>query len=350
MAFSYSGLVNYGKNSLPIGETDSWNSDNSIIRAPPSGYTTLRRDKVTDSAWLLDELDKSEDRAMDYITPYARGVNPFVAVSYNNSSYGSGSLSGSSGQQAKLPFRVMNNGAFRPPILKPFDLLPLSRIPRGNIEHELIKIQHNTCDRITDGPEKRTIRSEVLGAYCTAPVYKKREVPTPFNARAHLKDTLLHSIVSNPRRAKKCASGGALRAALRDAAPAISATAPMSNTLFKREMLTTRPKGCITRKQNLASAFAHKTGLSQKAPEPEHMSWRPCSGARPIDVFTTRVFPGQTTQDEIAARPEFRRAHGRGGILAPERASYMAAGPVNTSDGSACMFKTDKSSGRAIEI
>ena len=62
-------------------------------------------------------------------------VNPFVSVSYSNDGNNGGQQSGGiteGGQKsAKLPYTIMKDGAFRPPVLLQEDLLPLSRIPRG---------------------------------------------------------------------------------------------------------------------------------------------------------------------------------------------------------------------------
>jgi hypothetical protein len=78
-------------------------------------------------------IDCSGDRICEGINKFARGVNPMVSVSYQNT--GNAGINGSatvqsSLPQAKLPHRIMSDGAFRPPILRQEDLLPLSRLPR----------------------------------------------------------------------------------------------------------------------------------------------------------------------------------------------------------------------------
>jgi len=130
---SYSGLVNHGKITLP--SVDSWGTNMNILRDPPKSITTRRIEKVGQTSSITDMIDESGTRACEAIQVYARGVNPFVSVSYNN--YGNNGGQNSSGirdggmQSAKLPYRIMQDGAFRPPILLQEDLLPLSRIPRG---------------------------------------------------------------------------------------------------------------------------------------------------------------------------------------------------------------------------
>jgi hypothetical protein len=130
---SYSGLVNHGRITLP--SVDSWGTNMNILRDPPKSITTRRIEKVGDTNSMTDMIDDSGTRVCEAIQVYARGVNPFVSVSYNN--YGNNGGQNSSGlrdggmQSAKLPYTIMKDGAFRPPVLLQEDLLPLSRMPRG---------------------------------------------------------------------------------------------------------------------------------------------------------------------------------------------------------------------------
>uniref|UniRef100_A0A6C0LY48 Uncharacterized protein n=1 Tax=viral metagenome TaxID=1070528 RepID=A0A6C0LY48_9ZZZZ len=140
MAFTYSGIVNYGKSTLP--SVEGWGSNMNILKDPPKSITTRRINRVGQTSSITEMIDQSENRAAEAIQVYARGVNPCVSVSYSN--YGnnggggqSGGLTGLSqpiaglGRQAKLPFTIMKDGAFRPPVLTQRDLLPLSRLPRA---------------------------------------------------------------------------------------------------------------------------------------------------------------------------------------------------------------------------
>jgi hypothetical protein len=132
---SYSGLVNHGKITLP--SIDSWGSNMNILRDPPKSIMTKRIDKVGETSSMTQMIEESSNRASEAIQVYARGVNPFVSVSYDNNGNNGGQSSGSfveGGQRsAKLPYTIMKDGAFRPPILLQEDLLPLSRIPRQNV-------------------------------------------------------------------------------------------------------------------------------------------------------------------------------------------------------------------------
>lgn len=121
MAFSYSGIVNYGKATLP--SVESWSSNMNILKDPPKSVHTRKIDKVGQTSAITTMVDESNDRFCESINYYARGINPMVAVSY-------GQGQKSNGGEAYLPYRVARDGAFRPPIWKQEDLLPLSRMPR----------------------------------------------------------------------------------------------------------------------------------------------------------------------------------------------------------------------------
>ena len=130
---SYSGLVNHGKITLP--SVGSWGTNMNILRDPPKSITTRRIDRVGDTNYHTETIDDSGGRINEAIQVYARGVNPFVSVSYNNNGNNGGQQSGGMIERgirsAKLPYPIMKDGAFRPPVLLQQDLLPLSRIPRG---------------------------------------------------------------------------------------------------------------------------------------------------------------------------------------------------------------------------
>ena len=133
MSLSYSGIVgNKGKNTLPAVE--SWGTDNNILRDPPKSITTRRIDKVNQDGSLNEFLYHCGDRFAENINVYARGVNPMVSVEYGNVNGGQGAnatnIASLRGAPGKLPYRILDKGAFRPPILRMEQLLPLSRQPR----------------------------------------------------------------------------------------------------------------------------------------------------------------------------------------------------------------------------
>lgn len=141
MSISYSGIVGFGSGKATLPSVETWGSNMNILRDPPKSIYTRKIDRVGQTSEITQMIDDSSDRACESILVYARGVNPMVAVSYdnygNNGGQKSGNVSqaglnvnGGSGKQAYLPYRIMDRGAFRPPIRDQRDLLPLSRLPR----------------------------------------------------------------------------------------------------------------------------------------------------------------------------------------------------------------------------
>jgi hypothetical protein len=128
-------MIQYPKHEhMTLGSVENWGSNTNILRDPPKSIFTRRIDKVGQNTDITELIDASDDRAAEGINVYARGVNPMVSVSYNNQSNNagiSGNPTATSGQaQAYLPYTIMRDGAFRPPVRNPRDLLPLSRLPR----------------------------------------------------------------------------------------------------------------------------------------------------------------------------------------------------------------------------
>ena len=138
MSFSYSGIVSYGKSTLP--SVDSWGQNNNILRDPPKSIHTRRIDKVGQTSSLVEMVDDSGDRVAEGISLYARGVDPMVSVSFSNAGNNGGqrgsSVFGGLGgsKQVYLPHPAIKDGDFRPPILTQYQLMPLSRQPRLNTE------------------------------------------------------------------------------------------------------------------------------------------------------------------------------------------------------------------------
>jgi len=119
MSLSYSALKNRG-GTVTLPSVDSWGTNNNIVKDPYKSVHTRRIDKVGETSSITQMIDDSSNRACEAIRPYARGQNPMVSVSYTNSD----------GTSSKLPYTIMKDGAFRPPIRTQRDLLPLSRLPR----------------------------------------------------------------------------------------------------------------------------------------------------------------------------------------------------------------------------
>ena len=141
MSISYSSIVGFGSGKATLPSVETWGNNMNILRDPPKSIFTRKIDKVGETSDITQMIDNSGDRACEAILPYARGVNPMVGISYDNYGNNGGQKSGNvnqaglnvnggSAKQAFLPYRIMDKGAFRPPVRDQRDLLPLSRLPR----------------------------------------------------------------------------------------------------------------------------------------------------------------------------------------------------------------------------
>lgn len=198
MAISYSGLRSYGKSTLPSVE-GGFGSMN-IARDPPKSIHTRRRDKVGENLELTAMLEEGSDRVCEAIQVYARGVNPSVSVSYSNH----GNNGGTSGSivtnnakgGAKLPYRIMQDGVFRPPVLRQENLLPLSRLPRAWTSAST-KPGFADFSKKMQCPQSAEKTKEVknhLLKQCVRPtaVYKLEKPIEPFNIDYAIQDNVIH--------------------------------------------------------------------------------------------------------------------------------------------------------------
>ena len=193
---SYSGITNYGKVTLPSVEAGLGSMN--ILRDPPKSIMTRRIDKVGETSSITEMIDLSENRACESINTYARGVNPMVSVSYGNEGnnggqrVGGGSYSLSVGN-GKLPYRIMDNGAFRPPILRQENLLPLSRLPRTNTQAFTKPGFVDFSKKLMcPGPESRFVKQTTLKA-CVRPTATYRlDAPLvePFEVKYVIKNPI----------------------------------------------------------------------------------------------------------------------------------------------------------------
>lgn len=196
---SYSGITNYGKVTLPSVEGGLGSMN--IIRDPPKSIMTRRIDKVGETSSITEMIALSEDRTCEAISTYARGVNPMVSVSYGNESNNGGQRVSGCGKgsynlsigNGKLPYRIMDNGAFRPPILRQEDLLPLSRLPRTNTTaFTKPGFVDFTKKLMCPGREERYIKQKTLKA-CIRPTATYRlDAPLvePFEVKYVIKNPL----------------------------------------------------------------------------------------------------------------------------------------------------------------
>ena len=183
MAFSYSGITNYGKTTLP--SIESWNTNMSILRDPTKSITTRKIDKVGDNNSITQMIDDSGNRICESINTYARGVNPMVSVSFNNYGNNGGQNSGnitsvSSKQQAYPASTIMRYCEFRPPLIRPVDLLPSSRKPRlfTSVNTQMSSVDFSKKLRECASAEKtKEVKTQMLSASVRPTAVYKLETP-----------------------------------------------------------------------------------------------------------------------------------------------------------------------------
>lgn len=188
MSFSYSGIVNYGKVTLP--SVESWGTNNNILRDPPRSITTRRIDKVSETNQTLEDADTAHDRIAESIRVYPRGQNVMVGVSYNNQGGNTG------GQQAKLPYRVMKDGVFRPPILTPVNLRPLSRLPRNATTIDPVANQADFKKKLMcpgTAKDYRSVKDATLQVQATVPKGQPIRVPLEVGVHQNIVSSVLHT-------------------------------------------------------------------------------------------------------------------------------------------------------------
>lgn len=151
---SYSMLTNYGKTTLP--SVDSWGTNMNILRDPPKSITTRQVFKVGQTSSITEMIEDSENRACEVILPFARGINPMVGISYDNNGRNGGQSieNGTYNTQATLPYKVIKDGAFRPPIIRQEQLMPLSRQPRRFTQNATNKQFINYANRALQPPSE----------------------------------------------------------------------------------------------------------------------------------------------------------------------------------------------------
>ena len=142
-------MIQYPKQEhTTLPSVEMWGTNMNILKDPPKALFTRRIDKVGSTQEITRMIgEDSGDRICEMIKVYPRGINPMVSVSYSNYGTNGGqnrqtTNAGTWGSnkscndgrsaylgQAKLPIPLMDNGSFRPPVLRQEDLLPLSRLP-----------------------------------------------------------------------------------------------------------------------------------------------------------------------------------------------------------------------------
>ena len=101
----------------------------TILREPPKSIHTKKKERVEmgDVSYMIRNDDSRINEGISYL---ARGVNPMVDVSYSNYGGNGAKLTTMATPTATNPYKIIKDGAFRPPIMTQEDLLPLSRMRR----------------------------------------------------------------------------------------------------------------------------------------------------------------------------------------------------------------------------
>ncbi len=187
---TYSGLINYGKASMP--SVESWGTNMNILKDPPKSIHTRRIDKVGTTSSITEQLDESENRTAECINVYARGVNPMVTNSLSN--YGV-NFNGTHNNMpsASLPYKVSAD-AFRAPILSQINRQPLSRQPRVDLSNFSNAAFPDFTKKILscDYTNSKEIRTEILKSNIQPTAVYKLETPIqkPYTVKYNIQPSL----------------------------------------------------------------------------------------------------------------------------------------------------------------
>ena len=215
-------MIQYPKQvHVTLPSVESWGTNMNIQKDPPKALWTRKIDKVSETQEITRMIgEDSGDRICEIIKVYPRGINPMVAVSYSNYGMNGGqnrqtTNAGIFGQnkvccdgrspyigQAKLPYRLLDNGAFRPPVLRQEDLMPLSRLPRTNTSAWTQPTFINYLEKAScPKPEKlRQIQHPVkTSVRPTATITIGRPLVEPFELRQVIDNPIHTSVTSGIR-------------------------------------------------------------------------------------------------------------------------------------------------------
>jgi hypothetical protein len=185
-----------------LPSVENWYTNTNILKLPPQAIFTRRKDKVGDDLQITGWIDDSGDRICEGISKYSRGINPMVSVSYSNYNAGTNGspLTYSNKTEAKLPYKAMDNGAFRPPILTQEDLLPLSRLPRNRVSVMANPEFPNYLRKVENPVEFRAVKKEILQTSIRPTTYMKMDYnPCYINETNFIKDSVIIPITAGIR-------------------------------------------------------------------------------------------------------------------------------------------------------
>jgi hypothetical protein len=306
MSISYSNIIGYGKQVLP--SVESWGTNNNILKDPPKSITTRRRDKVGSNSMIVQDVEMSRDRIAETIKAYPRGVNPMVGVSYNNAR---------GGQQAKLPYRVAMAGAFRPPVLAPVDLLPLSRMPRNVTKVEPTICKPDFRKKLTCEAAPNTYKQNIVNQSCAAKTSFIIKKPTVVFDPKHIQNVL--NVPVSVNRAMKMERDrnitGVMDISLKTPNVAYDVSSNKKMRANDRAKQTDIKKFIVNPLQKEASA--PKSSFLKQGAVPQIFNQTRESVIKPSIVNLKNI------KKEISfMRPEYKRMKGMGNVLVPDNGVY----------------------------
>jgi hypothetical protein len=171
----------------------SWEQP-TIFRDPPRSIHTRKKERIAEGD-VTHFIREDDSRINENIANYAKGVNPMVEIDYQNRAYNTTNTIKIA--QSTNPYKV--NKAFRPPLFRLEDLLPISRqrhpettvttnpgIPDSFVDCDLAdKYDRQSIDHIT------TVTK--AGGYIPPTTVYKIEYPQEVNVRNAIHDTILKS-------------------------------------------------------------------------------------------------------------------------------------------------------------
>lgn len=189
MSISYNAIVG-NKQKVSFPSVDEWYLNSNILKDPPKSIMTRRIDKVNEDGSLNEMLYDSGDRFAENLNVYARGVNPMVSVQYSNAN----------GAPVKQPYRILNEGAFRPPQLRQEQLLPLSRLPRNTTQAITNKEFKNYSSKVTCSDTNKYFRQNVLRGIIAPTKYVKIAMPVKehFEVSHVIQNPTIATATTNP--------------------------------------------------------------------------------------------------------------------------------------------------------
>lgn len=186
-----------------LPSVENWYTNTNILKLPPKAVFTRRKDKVGEDLQITGWIDDSGDRICEGVSRFSRGVNPMVSVSYSNYNAGTNSnpLTYSAKTEASLPYKAFDNGAFRPPVQSPQDLLPLSRLPRNRTSVLSNPEFPNYLKKMENPLDLRPVKKEVLHTNVRPSAYMRVDLPrcAPTDVMDNIKDQLIIPVTAGVR-------------------------------------------------------------------------------------------------------------------------------------------------------